>query len=95
VFAGRPIEDVFILAFVAIFFLIEAALLVREGHLGWAMFTKCLALATTFGYSLVRFLLPTDLDVLVGRGIRVVLLVVLSWVIFELVCLRRGPQGGC
>ena len=89
---GRWWYDTLLVAFIIVFFVLEAFLLFRRSRLGWAMTGKCVALVAIFSYSLLNPTVPLRAeDVSSGAVVvRVLLGVSLAWVIYELWALRRG-----
>jgi len=80
--------DEWLLAYIAAFGLLCAALIGRESRLGWAMFTKNVVYATVFGYAVLRRWVPEYDSYQVMIGVRWLLALALTWATVELVCAR-------
>lgn len=82
----RPWYDSALLLYLVLFFLVEAAVIIRESRLGWSMFFKCLSLAATFLYGYVLAFVTVPSDVLMA--IRVALCVSLTGAVNEMLYSR-------
>ncbi len=80
--------DVITLAYIGIFGLVCAGLILKESRVGWALFCKNLTYAFAFGYGALVTAEPQFLDENVRRGIRVIVAVAITWAIYELIALR-------
>ena len=88
--------DIALLDYIGFFGLLCAALIMREGRLGWAMFAKNIAYGLGFTYAAVIAVFPAlqREDVLVV--LRVAIAATLTWASVELVIARYllWRQGG-
>lgn len=93
VWFGRVWYETALLAFLVAFFAIEMVLLWRKTRLGWAMTAKCAALILVFGFALANPppYAPVTLTT-VGVALRVLLVLALSWVIYELAAIRLSRR---
>lgn len=81
--------DIVILAYISIFAVISALLIVREGRLGWAMFSKNICYAIAFGWSTLRMIFPQfEQSPQVRDGIRWMIAAALTWAVVELCAAR-------
>lgn len=87
----RAWYDVALLAGAALFFALEAILLVRETRLGWAMLAKCLGMVALFGYAAFYTIAYGEIIwcwCLIGdpivMGLRGFVILSLAWAIVEL-----------
>jgi len=81
--------DFAILGYIAFFGFLSAVLIVREGRLGWALFCKNAAYSLAFGYTALGVVLPIINDYEYLRdGLRILIVLTLTWAMFELLYAR-------
>lgn len=88
----RTAEDEFLLALLAVFYLLKAVLIERRDRLGWAMAASQVGLGMLFGWAWLAPIYPVLGDPWLGTNLRRVAVVTVLWAILELLLARFWPR---